>query len=300
MPHLAPEPNLHTPLTHQVPGINHVVYSTDGEAVATGDVRMNVSVHRGGAVVMERNLGSESDKVRPTERIRGLEFSGDGRLLFVAAADTVYALDAATGATVWSYEPPRSFGFLIISPIALTAMGGLVAASFDNGSVAVWDEAGTLRCLWHDNDAPRHFALGYEGSRLIGTDSFTLCVWNATSRSKDTRIPLPSRAFGFAASRMGRIVAIRTLREIVLWDVEERRSILSVPAEPGLPVIAFHPSEPKFAVAARGNVVVRDFAGVELGRHSEPDALVLSMAFAPDRNELTLGLSTEELRTIAL
>jgi WD40 repeat protein len=300
MPHLAPEPDLHRPLTHHVLGINHVTYSSDGRLLATSDVQMNVAVYRDGEIVMERNLRNESDKVRPTERIRGLEFSGDGTRVFAAAADTVYALDVATGATAWTYEPPRSFGFLIISPVALTAMGGLVAAAFDNGSVAVWDENGVLRCLWQDNDAPRQFQFGYEGTRLVGTDSFSLCIWNATSRSKEIRIPLPSRAFGFAAARSGKVVALRTLQDIVLWDVEERRVMASAPAAPGLPVLAFRPGGEEIAVAARDCVILMDYAGRESARYRQPDAQILSMAFRPDGKELALGLSTEEVRTIAL
>lgn len=300
MPHLAPEPNLNRPLTHHVLGINHVVYSPDGRYIATSDVQMNVAVYRDGELVMERNLRSESEKVRPTERIRGLEFSTNGERVFVAAADTVYALDVQTGSTAWVYEPPRSFGFLIISPVALTAMNGLIAAAFDNGSVAVWDENGVLRCLWQDNDAPRQFNFGYEGTRLIGTDSFSLCVWNASTRTKDVRIPLPSRAFGFACSKSGNVVALRTLQDIVLWNVEERRIIATVPAEPGLPVLAFRPGGEELAVAARDSVIVMDYAGRETARYRENGAQILSMSFRPDGKELALGLSTEELSTIEM
>lgn len=300
MPHLAPEPDLNRPLTHHVLGINHVVYSPDGRHIATSDVQMNVAVYRDGELVMERNLRSESDKVRPTERIRGLQFSADGRRVFVAAADTVFALETATGDTAWSYEPPRSFGFLIISPVALTAMGGLVAASFDNGSVAVWDENGVLRCLWQDNDSPRQFVFGYEGTRLVGTDSFSLCIWSATSRAKELRIPLPNRAFGFAASPSGKFVALRTLQDIVLWDVEQRRVMATVPAEPGLPVLAFRPGAETFAVAARDSVILMGYDGRETARYRVEGGQILSMAFRNDGKELALGLSTEELRTIEL
>ena len=300
MTHTVPEPDINRPLTHQVPGINNVAYSPDGRVIATSDVQMNVVVRLGDEVISERNLASEFDKIRPTERIRGLQFSANGNRLFVAAADTVHALNPLTSETIWSYEPPRSFGFLIISPVALTAEGGLVAASFDNGSVAVWDEEGNLKCLWQDNDAPRKFTFTAEGTRLIGTDSFSLCVWDATTRDKPVRIPLPSRAFGFAASRYGRVVAMRTLQEIVLWDVAERRPIAHVPAEPGLPVIAFHPKGELLAVAARDAAMLLDYDGQEVARHAVPEGQILAMAFRPDGRELALGLSNETLQRIPL
>jgi WD40 repeat protein len=300
MTHLAPEPDLNRPLTHQVLGINNVAYSPDGDLLATSDVQMNVVVRRNDHVVVERNLRSELDKVRPTERVRGLAFSSTGEMVFVAAADTVYAISCHTGDTVWSYQPPRSFGFLVISPVALTAMNGHVAASFDNGSVAVWDEAGNLRCLWQDNDAPRHFAFGWDGKQLVGTDSFSLCVWGAMTRAKEIRIPLPCRAFGFAAAPSGAIVAIRTLQEISVWDVEARRVLFSVPAEPGLPVLAFHPTRPWLAVAVRNSVMLLDDRGMVLERQEVSDANILAMAFHPNDPVLALGLASEELVKISL
>ncbi len=291
MAHTLTEPDINRPLTHQIPGINRLAYSPDGQKLATGDIQMNVAVYVGDTLVFERNLGSELEKVRPTERIRGLAFSGDGRTLFVAAADTIHAINSETGETVWAYEPPRSFGFLVISPVALSCQGGLLAASFDNGSVAVWDEAGKLKCLWQDNDAPRFLAFGFEGTRLIGTDSFSLCAWGSTSRSKDVRIPLPNRAFGFAASPDGKRVAIRTLQQIVFWDLESKAVLGSAVAEPGLPVMAFDPTGEVLAVVSGHRVLQIDSSGAVRREDEMEGKEILSLAYRPDGRAIAVGLA---------
>lgn len=300
MAYLATEPDLSLPLTHRVPGINHVAYLPEGSGRVISDVRMNIRHLDDQGERWSRNLGSKLDKVRPTERIRGLCLSPSGHRVYVAAADTVYALDAATGDIVWKYEPPRSWGFLVISPIALAcAPNGEVTASFDNGSFTVWDEDGQVKGLWQDNDAPRHLFYAADGQRLVGSDSFSLCLWDPAMRKRVVRLPLQDRAFAMASSSVAAVATIRTLHHLVLWDLHERREMARVPVEPGLPLIAFHPNGELLATTGRSGVVVLDLSLHEVARFDVPDATVLAITFSPDGREVSLGLSNDEVRTFA-
>src|SRR6185312_9893508 len=115
-------------------GINHLAYSPDGKLLACSDVRMNVRViersmdpgtersanpphpfsgyprpdmdptwappvefDRIEKLLLTRNLFVGDDKIRPTQRIRGLEFTRDSEKLVIAAADTLHCVDSRTG-----------------------------------------------------------------------------------------------------------------------------------------------------------------------------------------------------------
>jgi len=278
-------------------GINHVVFSPDGRLMATADVNMNVLVRHEGEVLLSRNFESHNDKIRPTERIRGLRFSPDSSRLYVAAGDTLAAIDIVEHAEAWSYTPPRSWGFLIISPASLAVSAeGDVAAAFDNGSLAVWNSAGELLSLWQDNDAPRTLEFLAGSRTLIGTDSFSFCVWDVETRSKVWKQRLGSRAFGMAACPVAPLAVTRSLSDATVWDLNERTAVAKVPVKPGLPLVAFHPTAPIFALGSKHGVELYDHSG-NLGQQHEIESTnVLSIAFSPQDDSLVVGCSDEEVR----
>lgn len=282
-------------------GMNHVTYSLSGALIATSDVRMNVAVHRGDEVEFSRNFESLSQKIRPTDRVRGLQFSPDDRTLYVAAGDSLRAINLANGRETWSYTPPRSFGFLIVSPIALSVSGtGDVAAAFDNGSIAVWDGFGGMRALWHDNDSPRSLFFMKDGSLLAGTDSFSLCAWDIVSRKKVFKRRLQDRVFGMAASAFSTVVATRALRTASLWNLESGEELMSISVGSGLPLVEFHPRKEIVALGTHDAIEMVDFDACPFARFSIDDARVISMAFSPEGNELAVGCSDERLRRFPL
>ncbi len=184
------------PLAHFEHGFNRVAVSADGRFIATSDVDMNIVVRQGEEVVFDGNFGSDNDKIRPTERVRGLAFSPGGDTLYIAAGSEVAAIRTTTWMPAWYYEPPRSFGFLIVSPIALdVAATGDVAVAFDNGSIVVWDGNGTKKETIRDNDSPRWMRFVAGGSELVGSDSFSLCKWHPAERKKKSKIVPQSRIF---------------------------------------------------------------------------------------------------------
>lgn len=289
---------------HSIPpavGINHIAFDPVGGGLAFSDMSMNVVRMVGDRPVAKANLSSPNEKVRPTERIRGLAFSPDSRHLFVAAADTLYALNALDLSVVWIYEPPRSFGFLIISPSALAvSRNGDLAASFDNGSMAVWDSSLSLKALWQDNDTPRTLSFSADGRELTGSDSFTICSWDVASRTKRNRLRLPDRAFGTACHPDKPLVAIRTLQRMELWDLSQGRSVCQATTSPGLPICTFHPENSHLFVGSRNGVTEFDASLCPIRQFAVSDANVLSLALRPLDFQLTMGLSTGELRSVSV
>src|SRR5471030_1106257 len=243
------------PLAHFEHGYNRVAVSADGRFVATSDVDMNIVVRQGEDVVFDGNFGSDNDKIRPTERVRGLAFSPTGATLYIAAGSEVAALRTATWMPAWHYEPPRSLGLLIVSPIALdVSANGDVAAAFDNGSIVVWDSAGIKKQTIRDNDSPRWMRFVADGSELVGSDSFSLCKWHPAQRKKMVKIVPQSRIFSIDADRTGQFAAVRTLQDVAIWELRERELIASIPVAPGVPVVAFYPSSELVAYAEKGRI----------------------------------------------
>lgn len=277
-------------------GINHIAYSPDGKTIATSDVHMNVQVTRGGETIFSQRFRSKQDKIRPTDRVRGLQFSLDGRLLFVAAADTLRALEVESGDEIWSYTPPRSFGFLVISPICLTSRDGDVAAAFDNGSMAVWSESGIMKSLWHHNDAPRTLEFASEGALLVGTDSFSLTGWNWETRKQTFKMPMPARVYGMAVSRRELVAGTRTLHGIHLWDLAQQKAIGAMPVGFGLPLLAFSPTAPLMAYSERHSVMLCDLEGQIVDQRPVQDAAIVSLAFSRDGQEIAVGCTDNQVR----
>ncbi len=278
-------------------GINHLAYSPDGSLLALSDTHMCVEVRRGDETVFSVKLATYDQKVRPTERIRGLSFTHDGKLLLIAAGDKVSAIDVERGELRWDYRPPRSFGFLIVSPIALATSLGHVAAAFDNGSFAIWSEDGVMRALWHENDCPRYMAFLPDGDRLVGCDSFSLGVWNVQTRKREYRIKLPDRVYSLTVSPGHNTVAARTLHEVLLYDGDEGKLVSRLPIGAGLPLAAFHPTESVLALGDKFGVNLVTYDGTFLERLNTSDASVLSLTFTPDGEKVVAGLSDRTVQS---
>jgi len=282
-------------------GINRIAISEDGQRVAISDVDMNVSVYDGPEEVFSENFSSINEKIKPTERIRGMAFSPNADLIYVAAGDIVQAIRIASREVQWSYVAPRSFGFLIISPISLDVSDdGDVVAAFDNGSIAVWDSSGIMKSLWHDNDSPRMVRFVPGGERVVGTDSFSLCMWDVKKRKRKLKLGLSGRVYGMDVHRCGTIVATRTLQDVVLWDLVLKDILGVIPVDPGTPILALHPFEKWVACGEKDHIKITDFDGNVILRHSLHVASALCMAFDPSGSELYVGCTHHQLIRIPM
>ena len=80
----------------------------------------------------------------------------------------------------------------------------------------------------------------------MGDDSFGLNVFDVATRRRVGRTSLRDRSFGLAASSMGNL-AVRTLHEA--WQMTPEGEVTArTPVEAGLPLLAYHPSEPLLAL----------------------------------------------------
>lgn len=284
------------PLEHFEHGFNRVAISADDRFLATSDVDMNVIVREHDEVVFNRNFGSDSDKIRPTERVRGLGFSPDGAVMYLAAGSEVIALNTSNWEVAWSYEPPRSLGFLIVSPIALdVAQNGDVAAAFDNGTILIWDGNSHREEIIRDNDSPRWMRFVANGSRLVGSDGFCLCQWTLPHHRRKLKLAPHSRVFGMDAHRSGQYAAVRSLQEIAIWDLREKERTIRIPVGPGIPVIAFHPHEDLLAYAERSRIIMVDAKGTRQIEFDQDVASALSICFTPKGDQMLIGCTEQTL-----
>jgi WD40 repeat protein len=274
--------------------VARIATASDG-GLAIGTTGLTLSYERDGSVIWTKPMRSDDDKIRPTQRVRSLAFSEDGKKLFVAASDQVVALEAATGKELWRYSPPRSFGFLVVSPTALDVNGDFVAASFDNGSVVAWNLDGQQIEIWKTNDAPRMLRMLSNGM-LCGTDSFSICVWDVATRTSIQRHRLDERAVGFDASPSGTIVC-RSLRSITVQDMADLSVVAKHPAPSGPPWVAINHRGDRIAFAGEYSVTV---GPTENPSEVIPlDGRVSALTYSEYKNGFLAGLSDGRIVTIA-
>jgi WD40 repeat protein len=263
--------------------------------MASGDTHRNVKIWFGGKLLHELRLSSQQDKVRPTERIRGLAFSPGGDTLYVACGDLLRGFSVANGEVRWEYQPPRSFGFLIISPVSLAVSSmGDVAASTDAGRILVFTSDGALFCNAPDNDSPRQIAfLGDDN--LIGTDSFSVCTWRAKTAQKLSRRRLAERTYGFAANADGSRVALRTIHDTQIWDTTANVMLAQYSLTFGPPVVAISKDGSQVAMAGVTDIDLHTIGGGS-AQIPIPAANVRSLKFTPDGGTLVGGCSDGSIR----
>ena len=267
-----------------------------GGRMATGDVNRVVRLWRGEIPFATLDLKSGQDKIRPTERVRGLSFSPDGETLFAACGDLMRAFDSDSGEERWAYRPPRNWGFLIVSPISLSVSNeGDVALATDGGRLSVWTSNGAMKAHWSDNDSPRLLAFA-DSDRLVGTDSFSLCVWRASTGRKIAKRRLGERAFGMAVSPDGRIAALRTIHGVEAVDLETMETIGQYPVGLGLPLVAFSNDGKRLALGENERVALHEFGNGQIASLDAGESRVRSMKFAPDDASVVAGCSDGALR----
>jgi WD40 repeat protein len=269
--------------------VHCLAFSPDDTLLATGDTSRFVVVWRGNEAVSHFDLRSKQEKLFGIERINGMSFTPDGQRLVVACGDLLRTFNLMTGTEQWSYRPPRSFGFLIISPIALAiSKDGCVATSTNAGRIAVFDEKGRMTSHWADNDSPRQFA--FVGDNLIGTDSFCVCVWDELGR-KIRRRGLKDRAYGMAVSPDGTRLCIRTTKQVEELDPETLATINTYPIGYGLPLVDWSPDGKLLAVSDLQTVTVYEQGNGAVEQFSTNGLIVKSLRFSSKGSEVAAGCS---------
>ncbi len=281
---------------HSAP-VNQIAFAENGEVMATSDTGMVVKIWRQRELVRKLDLRSNLDKVRPTERIRGIQFTSDDNLI-VAAGEQVasYKVTSIEDNADWSYVAPRLLAFLIISPTSIAVSpGGKVAATFDNGTIVSWDGQGVRRSIIRHNAVPR-FLKFLPDESLIGTDSFSLSRWMPDERRPIWHRPSKERIYGMAVSSDGRFVALRRLYSTVVYDIVSGEPLAEHKQGRGLPLVCFAPGSHVFALGTQHAIHVYDLVDGGHQRLGLDDAELISLSFVSDRKQVVAGCSDGRIR----
>lgn len=273
--------------------VNHVAFGGHGELMATADTELNLRLWRNREMIQQYDLRSISEKVRPTERIRGVLFTSDGQSMIVAAGEAVARINIASGELVpeWTYVAPRLFAFLVISPTSISVSErDILAASFDNGSLVIWDARGERTALIKHNAVPRTLAFLPDES-IIGNDSFSVSVWRADQRKPIRQRPIKQRIYAMSTSSDGKYIALRHLFTTTIHDVATGEQIAEHKQGRGLPLLAFGPGTHVLAIGTQHVITLYNLDTGATARLSLDDAELISLTFAPDSARVFAGCS---------
>lgn len=280
---------------HDAP-VKRVRFSPSGNLLATGDTELAVKIWRDGKEILCIDPKSHDDKIRPTENIRGMEFSVDEAQIYIAASDTVNAYSTESGKLLWMYRPPRFLAFLIVSPQAIAVSAeGKIAASLDYGSLAVFSPDGHLEYRKSENYSPKRMGFSPQGKAIVGSDGFNLCVWKADDGALMHRWPLDQKVFALDVSKSEPLVVTRELHTMTLWDVDRFEKICELPSGRGLPTLAFSPTERVIVSGekTRARLVNLECKGV---RDYDSEGDILNITFSADGAQVVAGCSDGMVR----
>jgi WD40 repeat protein len=277
--------------------VQSLAFNGKGDLLATGDTSRHLRAWFNSQPFFEADVRSRTENVKSTDRIRGVAFSPDARRLYVASGDTLRAFDLLTRQELWRFIPPRSFGFLIVSPVAVTVSpAGNVVTCTDAGVIYALDSEGRHIAKWWDNEAPRHLAFTPDSLSIVGADGFSVSVWDAYTGRTHRRVRSKERIFGMAVASLTGTLAIRTLHRVELKDLETLETFHQMVAPTGLPLMAFSPDGNLLALGGKEEVL--------LFRPGAPypeilptlGARVLSLSFHPAGSFLAAGCSDGVVR----
>jgi len=280
--------------------IQTIAFSHDCRLMAVGDTQRNAKVYFDGVAIHEINLASRQDKIRPTERIRGLAFSPNGENLYAACGDLVRAFSMTTGEQKWQYRPARSFGFLIVSQITLAVSStGDIAVATDAGRLSLWTPDGALRAHWWDNDSPRQLAF-LDDETAVGTDSFSMCTWKMGMSRKLSRKRLHDRIYGFAAAPNAQRVCIRSIHGIEVWDLSADVMVAKHDVPFGPPLVAMSADGNKVFFGGTDELIALDVTQGSSNSFEIQEASIRSLALRPDGTAVVAGCSDGTVQTFRL
>jgi WD40 repeat protein len=273
----------------------------DGRSLATADLGRRIAIWREGAVAAAFDPLAFWERFPPSRRVQAMAFSPDCSILYVALTDRLSAYDAGTTRKLWQYRGPRIHAFLSNTPtaIAVNPRTGDVAASFEDGHLGVWTAEGQKKDDWFDNDAPNRFGYTRDGARLIGSDGFSVCVWDVASHAKIAKLHPGDKIYSLALSPIADVAAYRTLHDVSIWNVETGHALGRFEVGAGLPLMAFSPSSAHLAVSERDRIAILDFEGRLIGEADLDGVRTLSLAFAAN-GSLFVGCADGAVRSFTV
>jgi len=278
--------------------INHIAFAERGQIMATSDTAMKVKIWRGRELIHQLDTRSISDKVRPTERIRGLAFASDGDRLIVAAGEHVasFKVNSILDRPDWTYIAPRLLAFLIISPTSISiSEHDTLAAAFDNGTTVIWDGDGVRQHIIRHNASPRYLQF-VSGEKIVGTDGFSVSLWRPEERRPVMHRISEDRIYGMAATSDGKFVALRRLFSTAVFEVESGAEVVEHKQGRGLPLVEFGPGTHCMALGTQHAIHLYDLPSNQHAKLALDDAELISLSFLPDSSQVIAGCSDGRVR----
>lgn len=271
--------------------------SDSGQWIAAGNTMRQLCLFRSGELIHRIDLRGMSEKMRTIERIRSIAFDPDDNLVYAASGDTVHAIDLVSGRTLWQARTNRLFAFLgIIATAVATARDGRVAIAFDNGHFGIRDPKGIRLRAWRDNAGPRWMGFSPDGTRIIGSDGFTVRQWNALTGETLHVDRQYKRIYSLAVSPVDEAYLVRTMGETCLHMDGDHEPKVVIPAGIGLPMMAFSHFHRRFALGHEHDIGVYSFEGQLERTIDVPDTRVLCVEFEPDGEGILFGCSNGQVR----
>ena len=272
--------------------VQSIAFNNTGQLLATGDTSRHLRAWFNSRPFFEADVRTRIENVKSIDRIRGVAFAPDARRLYVASGDTLRAFDLLRREEIWRFTPPRSFGFLIVSPVAVTVSpAGNVVACTDAGVVYVLDSDGRRLGRWSDNEAPRQMSFTPSGLDLVGVDGFSVSVWDTYSGRKLRRMRSRERIFGMALASIPGTIAVRTLHQVELKQLDTLETFHQMVAPTGLPLMAFSPDGSMLALGGKEEVLLYRNGAQYPEILPTPGARVLSLTFHPAGSFFAAGCS---------
>jgi WD40 repeat protein len=277
--------------------IKLIRYSPNGELMAAVDVRRTVRVWRGSEIVYERRFRASWDRLRGIDHVRDLAFDCEGRRILVASGNRVRAFDLSSGREMQVGQRKPSLGFMITCPQSVAiSPANEVSIAYDDAVIEVLtllETACRPKSTWQDNDAPGELYYSFDGTKIVGTDRYSVCVWDPVLGTKLGRL-MAEKVYGMAVSPVDDLIAVRNLRGIALWNIESGELIARMPTMAGLPTVVFSRDGKFIAAGDTKGVTLYDRNGI-LVQRIESIVPVLSLCFSPVEDRLAVGFSDGKL-----
>lgn len=277
-------------------GVRTMVSSPDGSWLASADLGRRIILWKGSQPVMDFDPLPFWERFPSSRRIHAMAFSRDASRLFVAMTDQICAYEVSSGRRIWRFRPHRFLAFLANAPscLAVNPSTGMLASSFEDGHIVFWPNEGEGQEMWFDNDAPRQLAFTRDGSKMVGTDGFSICIWDMSTHAKLAKKTPSDRIYALAVSPVAGVGAIRTLYAVSIWNLESGHETGRIGIGSGLPLLAFSEKENLLAYSERGRMTVADFECNPRGAIALDGAEALSLCFKADG--LLVGCSDGTIR----
>jgi WD40 repeat protein len=242
-------------------------------------------------------------RYQPNDLVLALAWSPDGKMLGVAAGQTVHLVDARTLAELRTLSIHAWTGSLAFSPD-----GSLLALAARDGTVQLWrpTDGQQVCALEAHHVSAKSVAFSPDGHWLVstGNDAYVR-LWDVAALLQAGACnPAPyaemiggTFSVPFAVfSPDGAVIASVDARTILLREVASQRLVRSLSADASLLSLAYSPDGNWLASAEIGNAVqVWEVASGELLRtlvHADlPGEFIWSVAFSPDGKLLAAGSS---------